>query len=581
MTNLFARRNAILAVSLILLFVFLCFSEAKTIDAMRSALVANAGWNELGNGSASGAGISNTSGDSTRPVIKSGSGGNVYVTWVDDIAGNQEIYVRRWNGSAWMEMGAGSASGGGISNNIGISESPAMAIGSDGLPIIAWRDDSSGNNEIYLRRWNGSAWVEMGVGSASGGGVTNNIGSSQSPSLAVGPDNIPVLVWRDETSGDPEIYASRWNGSAWVEMGAGSASGGGISQTVGGSFAPSLAIGPDNAPVVAWRDDSNGNPEIYVRRWNGTTWAEMGSNSASGGGISNNQDGSFGAALAIGSNGHPIVAWQNAINGTRQTYIRRWSGSSWVEMGNNSASGSGISNTNARSYVPTLATSANGTIVVAWPNDIGANREIYARYWNGSGWDEVGTGAASGTGISNTAGESDAASVAIGSDGMPIIAWADLVGNREIYVRKYSALLTSHRSFAPAIFFVPPETRPPCFNGPNESEPNNNQGQANGPLCKNGTYQGLPNDRLDFFVLDTQQNGNIRIKVDNHRGTGVQINLYYQTASGNPVAFDSEQANGLLVEYPQAQVGRYFIVVYTENPKPNESTPYTMQITFP
>jgi hypothetical protein len=39
------------------------------------------------------------------------------------------------------------------------------------------------DGEIRLQHWNGVAWVELG-GSHEGGGVSNNIGSSWTPSLA-------------------------------------------------------------------------------------------------------------------------------------------------------------------------------------------------------------------------------------------------------------------------------------------------------------------------------------------------------------------------------------------------------------
>jgi len=112
-----------------------------------------------------------------------------------------------------------------------------------------------------------AGWVEMGAGSASGGGISNTNGVSLSSSLAIGPDGAPVVAWDDSSGGNGEIYVRRWNGSIWAEMGSGSASGGGISNTNGVSLSSSLAIGPDGAPVVAWHDDSRGNYEIYVRRY--------------------------------------------------------------------------------------------------------------------------------------------------------------------------------------------------------------------------------------------------------------------------------------------------------------------------
>ncbi len=162
----------------------------------------------------------------------------------------------------------GSASGGGISNTGGAG-GPSLAIAPDNTPYVAWTDSSSGNNEIYLRYWNGSIWTELG-GSASGGGISNNNGQSGTPSLAIAPDGTPYVAWQDDNSGNKEIYVRHWNGSTWAEVEAGSASGGGISNNSGQSLSPSLAIAPDGTPYVAWEDSSSGSGyEIYVRRWGG------------------------------------------------------------------------------------------------------------------------------------------------------------------------------------------------------------------------------------------------------------------------------------------------------------------------
>ena len=236
------------------------------------------------------------------------------------------IRDRRWDGSAWVEMGD-SASGGGISHMISWSGDPALAVGSEG-PVVAWSQNTGGeDSEIYVRRWDGAAWVEMG-GSASGGGISHMPGRSGDPALAVGSDG-PVVAWSQETDGDdPEIYVRRWDGADWVEMGAGSASGGGISDNDSGSLHPSLAVGPDG-PIVAWEDYDDGDDgEIYVRGWDGSAWVEMGG-SASGGGISDNDGWSESTTLAVGPDG-PIVAWHYISDDNVEIYARRWDGSAWV-----------------------------------------------------------------------------------------------------------------------------------------------------------------------------------------------------------------------------------------------------------
>ena len=272
----------------------------------RAACPVTAGnWHEVGTDSACAGGISDNSGGSSI---------------------DYEIYVRRWNGSSWEEVGAGSATGGGISNSSGTAWKPSVSIAPDGTPYAAWNDDSSGDYEIYMRRWNGSSWEEVGAGSATGGGISANSGDSLHPSVAVAPDGTPYVAWDDDSGGDNEIYVRRWNGSSWEEVGAGSATGGGISANSGWSEWPSVAVAPDGTPYVAWDDRSGGDGEIYVRRWTGSSWEEVGAGSASSGGISNNTDNSRLPSVAVAPDGTPYVAWDDGSGGDVEIYVRRWEG---------------------------------------------------------------------------------------------------------------------------------------------------------------------------------------------------------------------------------------------------------------
>lgn len=398
---------------------------------------ANAGWQPIGANSATGGGISQTAGESARPELAQMGDGALVVAWSDSSSGNAEIYVRRWDGQAWGEMGAGSASGGGVSNNRGRSVTPALVAGPDGRAYLAWSDDSSGNTEIYVRRWDGGAWVEIG-GSASGGGISNSKGESESPAVALDGD-APIVVWEDTSGGDSEIYARRWDGQAWAEMGKGSATGGGISRNQKDSYQPAVAVAA-GVPFVAWADGIGGETEIFVRRFNGSKWVLAGKNSASGGGISDSSGVSRGVRLAAAGK-EVYAAWSNAGDGDLEIYVRRFDGKAWGEVGRGSARGGGISANTADSQAVSLSVTAAGAPIAAWHDSPDRRTtEVYARVWNGARWEEVTTGTGRGGGISDNDGHSNWPALLVAADGVPTVAWNDdSSGNHEIYVRRATA----------------------------------------------------------------------------------------------------------------------------------------------
>jgi hypothetical protein len=457
-------------------------------------------WKEIGTGSASCGGISASAGTSSSPSLATDADGAPIIAWSDNSNGNYEIYVRKWQWDAtnkrwgWDEMGGGSASDGGISNNNGSSKSPSLAVSKNGVPVIAWSDDSSGDYEIYVKRYNktNQSWDNVGASSASGMGISNTAGDSSFPSLAFDSDGDPVVAW-EEATGEAhgfivkaDIYLKRWKGGAWGGMD-GSASPGGISKS-DHSWSPSLAINPvDGEPIVAWTEYTGGEQEIYLRKWGWDeknqrmAWIEMG-NSASLGGVSNNgggyYDGSDLPSLAIDSSGTPIVGWRDGTSGNLEIYVKRWNKSlkAWVEMGG-SAHGPGISYTGddwPGAGFPSLALDPGGAPIVAWEDTVGSGLEVYVKRWNGAAWVELGDGSASGGGISNT-GEASIPSLAIGG-GRPIVAWPDrLAGDQEIFIRRGPTLP------------VPAPTPTPPSTGAPELTINHNSGSPGSFFTVNGS----------------------------------------------------------------------------------------------
>lgn len=413
----------------------------------------NAGWAEFGSsgGSVSGGGISITNGESIGPSVAFANGLPI-VAWADYTSTPSQIYLRRWNGASWVTMGGPLN----ISSTPGGATNPSMAVGSNGNPVVAWTANVNGVDQIYAKRWNGStAWVELG-GSASGLGISNTPTTfSIEPSVAIGHDGNPYIAWTEERAGRTirDIYLKRWNGSSWVALG-GSASDSGINgDGIDGGLGPSLAIGIDGNPFVLWTNFDG----INLKRWNGSSWSQFGASAPSDGNIYFYYNVFGRPKLAFAPNGTPFVAWTEDGNGEHFVKVIRpnANASAWVGLGDSGSTGI-ISP--GRVEGVSLAVGPDNNPVVAWgwqawdindENFVAEPMEIYVKRWTGSAWVETYSGSASGGGISNNADKSASPSIAVSSTGARVIAWSDDSrggDNSEIYVRGSCYILTRNHT---------------------------------------------------------------------------------------------------------------------------------------
>jgi len=330
------------------------------------------------------------------------------VVYAEPVAQLPAFRVRRYDAPEWTELSAG------IADATSLGSTPAVAVGPNGLPVVAWWAGVNSVLQLYMKRFTGSRWEEAGAGSASGGGISANDGFKMALSLRVDSQNRPVVAWQNNDTTFAQIYVRRLENGSWVELGAGSATGGGISNTSSFATYPSLAIDPQDAPVVAWEELANSNYEIYVRRFDGTSWQELGASSASGGGVSQNSGSSSLPALAVAANGDIAVAWMDDSSGDYEVYAKHFDGVSWQELGVGSATGGGISNHPGTSGSVTLVAGATNRWMLAWSEALVGNPEIYVRVFDGTAWQEHGAGSASGSGVSNSASFSASPHLAVG-----------------------------------------------------------------------------------------------------------------------------------------------------------------------
>jgi len=168
--------------------------------------------------------LTNNAGGSYWPVIAV-AGSNIYVAWYDDTPGNSEIFFRKSTdgGATWQSSKK-------LTNNSGESSYPAIGVYGSRIYVV-WMDDTPGNNEIYLRKSadGGGTWQTAKK-------LSNNAGDSEDPDISVIGSQIHV-TWDDYTPGNWDIYfrqsgdgGTNWNavqnitnnaaGSAWPRIAA-------------------------------------------------------------------------------------------------------------------------------------------------------------------------------------------------------------------------------------------------------------------------------------------------------------------------------------------------------------------------
>jgi hypothetical protein len=272
--------------------------------------------------------------------------GRPVMAWWDLASGNEDVRLRRWNGSAWIELGGSSP----LCATKGVSNYPALAVDARGHPVVAWVENLGGHRAIWLRRWDGEAWVSL-AGSSEGTGISGTQALSGSPSLALDGEGRPVVGWQEEISGRAQIWLRRWDGAGWIDLG-GSATGMGVSASPIGAAIPKVVVDRAGMPVVCWIDERTGTRHVHVRRWSGRAWVDLGESFPG-----------WLPSLTVVEDGRLLVAYE--LEG--EILARAWDGSSWRVFGN--LSGSPL----------TSRFSVASGAYVAWAETTPDSSEIYLR----------------------------------------------------------------------------------------------------------------------------------------------------------------------------------------------------------
>lgn len=190
------------------------------------------------------------------------------------------------------------------------AQHPDLAVGADNLPVVSWIEDRS----VLAAKWNGSGWTRFG------GAANRTAGTAVEQSqLSVQSDATALLAWIESTppNGTNRAAVARWNGAAWEAVG----------DYVTGATSVCSAVrlvSTPAGPVVATSEQMVNGPsgkQLIVRRWNGTTWQQLGSGALNA--VAGSDIGHGPVMAAAGDD--VFVGWVEYISGQPPaTQMRKW-----------------------------------------------------------------------------------------------------------------------------------------------------------------------------------------------------------------------------------------------------------------
>lgn len=245
-------------------------------------------------------------------------------------------------------------------------------------PVVAVVDfpaAASTTPNLRVLRFEGGAWVELGAQVNGAGTYVGAIANSVSSvaSLAIDQSGRPVVAYVESST---SVRVKRWDGAAWIALGTahtgGNAAGADVAIATGGPI-------PAGEPVVfitAYVAPST-VLQAFAKRWNSATsaWVDM------GGGL--NVDvttTAWAPSIAVDPSGRPVVAFEQWTS-PRSVYAFRWESGAWAALGGNLSLDPSRDAGNAD-----VAFDAGGAPLVAVGyNDVGKTYG-YVRRWDGSVW---------------------------------------------------------------------------------------------------------------------------------------------------------------------------------------------------
>jgi Bacterial Ig-like domain len=303
-----------------------------------------------------------------QPSIAVSSDGNLTVAWYeqDPVTNQTHVYVKQWDGTTWQQLGDALNT---TSDNS--ASNPSLVVDSQNRPSVAFQENDSvtGDNSIYVKRWNGSAWITVGAAVATG--------SAEHPSLVIGKDVLGV-AYTNTNGTNKAVYFKLLDGT-WKQVGTELND----VKTQNADY-PSLALYESQrlgelVPFIAFQESDGTSNNIYVKQWSDMAkdWLKLDDELD----VAVSKEAQHPSLRLLGDS--PIVAWQEEGSTNGDIYVKAFNGMTWDAIGNDDYK----TQDSSEAFIATNRDGFSSPALV-WRGSDSNGQNVYAKVFDGasSGW---------------------------------------------------------------------------------------------------------------------------------------------------------------------------------------------------
>jgi hypothetical protein len=173
------------------------------------------------------------------------------VAYVEALGGDvARLFVKRLEGASFVTLGGGALNAGSIT----AASEPSLVTTTNGQPFVAWIQGNGIQQNVFVARFNGTAWESVGPPGIPLNYVAGSTASR--PALALDAENQPLVAWLE----NGVVKLKRFDGTAWVAAPGGEGPAGATGDQL------RLSTDLDGVPVLAWRQPGGGGALLKVVR---------------------------------------------------------------------------------------------------------------------------------------------------------------------------------------------------------------------------------------------------------------------------------------------------------------------------